>query len=77
MKLYIKPKGRKSWIAERHHKLMRIQLRKMEMQIHKDKLVFLLKDFEHVIAEAVFSKNCLLSLGEGTPYSALYGQVPR
>ena len=57
---------------------MRIQLHKMEMQIHKDKLVFLLKDcFDHVIAEAVFSKNCLLSIGEGTPYSALYGRVPR
>ena len=33
-------------------------------------------NFEHVLADAVFSKNALLSIGEGTPYVALLGRVP-
>ena len=29
-----------------------------------------------MLADAVFSKNALLSIGEGTPYIALLGRVP-
>ena len=32
--------------------------------------------FSHVLADAVFAKNALLSIGEGTPYIALLGRVP-
>ena len=32
--------------------------------------------FQHVFADAVFSKNALLSIGDGTPYIALLGRVP-
>ena len=32
--------------------------------------------YSHILADAVFSKNALLSIGEGTPYIALLGRVP-
>ena len=32
--------------------------------------------FSHVLADAVYSKNALLTIGEGTPYIALLGRVP-
>ena len=78
-KLHIKPKGRKAYIAERHHEILRVQLHKMSMQAKKDALTYLHCDggFRYILSEAVFSKNALLSIGEGTPYSALYGRVPK
>merc|ERR1711884_757501 len=32
--------------------------------------------FSHVLADAVYSKIALLTIGEGTPYIALFGRVP-
>ena len=34
-------------------------------------------DFQLVLADAVFSENALLSIGEGTPYVALLDRVPQ
>ena len=33
--------------------------------------------FSHALADGVFSNGALLSIGEGTPYIALYGRVPQ
>ena len=32
--------------------------------------------FARRLAEAVYCKNAFLTIGEGTPYKALYGRVP-
>ena len=56
-----------------------MQLHKISLQTQKDSLAYLQEErgFRYILSEAVFSKNALLSIGEGTAYSALYGRIPK
>ena len=71
--LISRAKHSKAWVVERQHEILRTALRKCQTQlaIEGQEIVF-----SHVLADAVFSKNALLAIGEGTPYIALYGRVP-
>ena len=72
--LVTRAKHSKAWVVERHNELLRNALHTCQTQLaiegHDIK-------FSHVLADGVFSKNALLSIGEGTPYIALYGRVPQ
>merc|ERR1711923_18011 len=74
LQLIQRSKHKKAWVAERHNEILRQACHKCQTQLaaegHDIK-------FAHVLADAVFSKNALLSIGEGTPYIALLGRVPQ
>ena len=58
---------------ERHNEILRNACHKCQSQLAAEGIDI---KFSHVLADAVFSKNALLSIGEGTPYIALLGRVP-
>merc|ERR1711923_368509 len=74
LQLIQRSKHKKAWVVERHNEILRHSCHKCQTQLaiegHDIK-------FAHVLADAVFSKNALLSIGEGTPYIALLGRVPQ
>ena len=69
----LKAKGQHAKIVERHHEILRRQLHLVESQGREDGLDVSLT---RILAEAVFAKNAWLTIGDGTPYKALYGRVP-
>ena len=66
-------KHSKAWVVERHNEILRTALHKCQTQLAAEGIEI---KFSHILADAVFSKNALLSIGEGTPYIALLGRVP-
>ena len=72
-KLLLRAKGQHANLVERHHELLRHQLRVLEDQATADGLKC---EFDDILSEAVLSKNCLMSIGNRTPYEALYGRTP-
>ena len=73
LQLISRAKHSKAWVVERHNEILRVALHKCQTQLaiegHDIKS-------NHILADAVFSKSALLSIGEGTRYLALYGRVP-
>ena len=72
-KLLLRAKGQHANLVERHHELTRHQLRVLDDQATADGLKC---GFDSILSEAVLSKNCLLSIGNRSPYEALYGRTP-
>ena len=63
----------KAWVVERHNEILRTVCHKCLTQFAADGIEV---KFSHVLSDVVFSKNALLSIGEGTLYIALLGRVP-
>ena len=59
-------------MAEIHNEVLRNSLHKCQTQLAAEGIEI---KFAHVLAEAVYSKNALLTIGEGTPYIAVLGRV--
>ena len=74
IELVIKPKGKKAWLAVRHHAILRSGLHNTELQLKAEGVRVI---FANLLAECVMAKNCLLSAGDGSPYQSLYGRIPR
>ena len=73
IRLVLRAKGQHAQLVERHHELLRKQLRVIDDQCTADALKV---DFDYILSEAVLSKNCLISIKGRSPYEALYGRVP-
>ena len=58
-------------MVERHHELLRQTLHKLEEQLKEEGIAV---PFSVVVYEAVLAKNAFISVGEHTPYRALYGR---
>ena len=69
----LKAPGQHAQIVERHHEILRRQLCLIIAQCTEENLRI---PFMRQLAEAVFAKNAFLTIGDGTPYKALYGRVP-
>ncbi len=72
LQLIQRAKHNQAWVAERHE-ILRNAMHKTQTQLAVEGIVI---KFSHVLADAVYSKNALLTIGEGTPYIALLGRVP-
>ena len=72
-KLLLRAKGQHANMVERHHEILRDQLRRLEDQATADGLKC---GFEAILSEATLSKNCLVSVGGRSPYEAIYGRTP-
>ena len=74
LQLIQRTKHKKAWVVERHNAILRNACHtcqtKLAIEGHDIK-------FAHVLADAVYSKNAMLSIGEGTPYIALLGRAPQ
>ena len=66
-------KHRKPWDVERHNEILRHSLQTCQTQLVVEGLGVKCR---HALADAVYSKHALLSIGERTPYVALLGRVP-
>ena len=73
MELTLKARGQHASLIERHNEILRQQLHICNEQATSDGLKV---DFENILSESLFAKNCLLVLGGYTPYEALYGRTP-
>ena len=71
--LVIRPPGKKAWLAERHHEILRSQLHHLQSQLQAENASV---PFAAVLASAVFAKNAMLNTGSGTPYASLFGRTP-
>ena len=60
---------------ERRGQVLRDQLHKMESQLCEEGMA--LTPFHHTLAEATFAGNALTAVGNYSPYTAVYGRVPR
>ena len=65
--------GQHAEMVERHHEILRQQLHVIGSQLAELGIVV---EFVIQLAEAVLAKNALLSVGNESPYKALYGRVP-
>lgn len=72
-KLLLRAKGQHANMVERHHEILRDQLRRLEDQANTDGLKC---GFDSILSEATLSKNCLVSVGGRSPYEAIYGRTP-
>ena len=63
VQLIQRTKHRKAWVVERHNEILRQACHKAQTQLAAEGLEV---KFSQVLADAVFSKNALLSIGEGT-----------
>merc|ERR1711884_537346 len=73
LQLVQRAKHKKAWVAERHNEILRHALHKTQTQLAAEGISI---KFSFVLADATYAKNALLTIGEGTPYIALYGRVP-
>ena len=73
LQLAQRAKTKTAWAAEGHNEILRQTCHKCQTQLAAEGLD---AKFSHVLADAVFSKNALLSIGEGAPYVALLGRAP-
>ena len=70
--LLLRPKGKKAWLVERHHEILRQQYHKTQSQLRADQGEHRSLSCETVLAECVLAKNMLLSIGEGRRRICLY-----
>ena len=73
LQLIQRAKHKKAWVVERHNEILRNACHKSQTQLAAEGIEIKLP---HILAEAVYSKNALLTIGEGTPYIALLGRAP-
>ena len=73
VKLTLRAPEQHAGIVERHNELLRRQIHLMEGQTTADGLRV---DFDMILSEALFAKNCLFTCGGLSPYEALYGRTP-
>ena len=73
LQLIQRAKHKKAWVAERHNEILRHSMHKTQTQLAAEGISIKLS---LVLADATYAKNALLTIGEGTPYIALYGRVP-
>ena len=71
------PKGKDQHARhiERRGALLRDTLHKLESQLQSEGIGDV--PFLHVLSEAVFCGNAMISINGSTPYNAVYGRVPR
>ena len=71
----VKPKalGEHATTVARHHKLLRQLLHRVEQQLHEEGINVPL---DVIVAECVFAKNALTTIGNTTPYQGLLGRTP-
>ena len=62
VQLIQRAKHKKAWVVERHNEILRNSLHKCQTQLAAEGIEIKLS---HILADAVFSKNALLSIGEG------------
>ena len=72
-RLILRAKGQHAHLVERHHELLRKQIKVLDDQATSEGLKV---DFEFILSESALAKNCLLSIKGRSPYEALYGRVP-
>ena len=66
-------KHKKAWVVERHNEFLRNASHRCRTQLAVEGINV---KFSHVLVEPVYSKNALLTIGEGTPYISLFGRFP-
>lgn len=71
----IKPKarGQHAQTVERHHELLRQTLHRVEDQLKEESIHL---PFDVVLAECMFVNNAMLTVGDATPYQAVFGRTP-
>ena len=74
-----RPPGSHANYVERRGALLKDTLNKIatDIQAQKDPILDVDRDIEHVVAEAVYAGNAMLSINGYSPYSAVYGRVPQ
>ena len=60
-------------MVERHHELFRQTLHRVEDQLNEEGVKV---PFDVIVAECIFAKNALLTIGRETPYRAVMGRDP-
>ena len=73
LQLIQRAKHKKAWVVERHNEILRNACHKSQTQLAVEGVEI---KVSHVLVEAVYSNNALLTIGEGAPYIALLGRVP-
>ena len=62
LQLIQRAKHKKAWVVERHNGILRNACHKSQTQLAAEGIEI---KFAHMLAEAVYSKNALLTIGEG------------
>ena len=75
LQLIHRAKHKTAWVFERHNGILRNACHKTRTHLAAEGIPI---KSSHVLADVAYSKNALLTIGEGegTPYLALLGRVP-
>ena len=73
IKLHLLAKEQHASIVERHHAILRRQLHVLDEQATAEGLKV---SFDALLADAVFAKNALFSMGGSSPFEAVFGRTP-
>jgi len=68
-------KDQRARYIERRGALLRDIIHRIEGQLEEEGIAGIL--FECILAEATFCGNAMITVGDSTPYNALYGRVPK
>ena len=75
IKLHQRAKDQHARYIERRGALLRDAIHRAQSQLQEEGLAGV--PFETILAEAVFCGNAMVTVGDSTPYNAVYGRVPR
>ena len=71
--LLLRAPGQHATLVERHHELLRQLIHRIEAQCLAEGLQV---SFGDIVAEGLLAKNCLFTIGDKTPYTAVFGRQP-
>ena len=69
----LNPKGTHTWMIERHHDLLRQLYSKIRYQANEEGIPY---DDDDILAMAVMAKNCMITVGQYSPQTAVFGTQP-
>ena len=73
LQLIQRAKHKKARVVERHNELLRNACHKSQTQLAAEGVEI---KFAHILAEAVYSKNALLTIGDGGAFHCAFGTSP-
>jgi hypothetical protein len=72
--LKLRPRDAHPPVIERHHEILRDLLHKIKTQLSTEGILLAKSD---IVAEALYAKNCLVTVDNFAPYVGLLGRQPR
>ena len=68
--LVLKPKNTHTWMVERHHDILRQLYVRIRYQAQEEGIQY---DDDDILAMAVMAKNCMITVGQYSPQTAVFG----